>query len=72
MKKLITTILALTLLSAFSMSCSKGFSFYDLGGSWKNNSSGEVFTINTSAKTINKNNTAYQLNGNPQKQKLNY
>ena len=65
MKKLITTILALTLLSAFSMSCSKGFSFYDLGGSWKNNSSGEVFTINTSAKTINKNNTAYQLNGNP-------
>ena len=65
MKKLITTILALSLLSAFSISCSKGFSFYDLGGSWKNNSSGEIFTINTSAKTITKNNTTYQLNENP-------
>ena len=30
MKKLITTILALSLLSAFSMSCNKGFNFYDL------------------------------------------
>ncbi|WP_300369190.1 hypothetical protein [Brachyspira sp.] len=61
MKKLITTILALTLLSAFSMSCSKGFSFYDLGGTWKSNSGSEMFTIDTSAKTITKNNQTYSV-----------
>ncbi|WP_297299022.1 hypothetical protein [uncultured Brachyspira sp.] len=63
MKKLIITILALSLLSAFSISCSKGFSFYDLGGTWVGD--GGSFSINTSAKTINKNNITYQLNGNP-------
>ena len=47
MKKLITTILALTLLSAFSMSCSKGFSLYDLGGTWKSNSGNDTFSIDT-------------------------
>lgn len=63
MKKLITTILALTLLSAFSMSCSKGFSFYDLGGTWKSNSGNDTFSIDTSAKTINKNNKIYTISG---------
>lgn len=63
MKKLITTILALTLLSAFSISCSKGFSFYDLGGTWKSNSGSETFSIDTSAKTITKNNQKYNVQG---------
>ncbi|WP_157154265.1 hypothetical protein [Brachyspira murdochii] len=62
MKKIITTILALTLLSAFSMSCSKGFSFYDLGGTWVG--SGGSFSIDTSAKTINKGNTTYTISEN--------
>lgn len=62
MKKIITTILALTLLSAFSMSCSKGFNFYDLGGTWVGN--GGSFSVNTSAKTINKGNTTYTISGN--------
>lgn len=61
MKKIITTILALTLLSAFSMSCSKGFSFYDLGGTWVG--SGGSFTVNTSAKTITKDNQTYNVQG---------
>lgn len=63
MKKLITTILALTLLSAFSISCSKGFSFYDLGGTWKSNSGSETFSVDTSAKTITKNNQTYNVQG---------
>lgn len=63
MKKLITTILALSLLSAFSMSCSKGFSFNDLGGTWKSNSGSETFSVDTSAKTITKNNQTYNVQG---------
>ena len=63
MKKLITTILALTLLSAFSISCSKGFSFNDLGGTWKSNSGSETFSVDTSAKTITKNNQTYNVQG---------
>ncbi|MEI0566716.1 hypothetical protein [Brachyspira pulli] len=61
MKKIITVILALTLLSAFSISCSKGFSFNDLGGTWVG--SGGSFTVNTSAKTITKDNQTYNVQG---------
>lgn len=62
MKKLITTILALSLLSAFSMSCNKGFNFYDLGGTWVG--SGGSFSVDTSAKTISKDNKTYTISGN--------
>lgn len=41
------------------MSCSKGFSFYDLGGTWVG--SGGSFSIDTSAKTINKDNKIYTI-----------
>ena len=61
MKKIITTILALTLLSMFAISCNKGFSFYDLGGTWVGN--GGSFSIDTSAKTINKDNKIYTISG---------
>ena len=63
MKKIITVILALTLLSAFSISCSKGFSFNDLGGTWKSNSGSETFSVDTSAKNITKNNQTYNVQG---------
>lgn len=59
MKKLII----LFLLSVLFISCRDGFTFYDLGGTWKKNGSSETFVVNTSSKTIVKGNLTCTISG---------
>ncbi|ADG71528.1 hypothetical protein [Brachyspira murdochii] len=59
MKKLII----LFLLSIVFISCRYGFTFYDLGGTWKKNGSTETFIVDTSSKTIVKGNLTCTING---------
>ncbi len=67
MKKLII----LFLLSVLFISCRDGFTFYDLGGTWKKNGSNETFVIDTKSKTIVKGNLTCIINSEIPETKVN-